>query len=244
MNMKFVPLVSPETDNHFGYIFPVWDTLPNGQMVPSGALKFGVNHDLLGLSFDKILEERGLVNQTDSLDPMVSMCKIYLKIEGTDVIEVNLSGMQGCLFTMDHPGNYRHTTFDVTVDYVVIDVVNQKQIEHRLIFNLFGQLNLEMGTAVVHCKPIEGVELLGYTLNAKRINHNRRPIVTKSLIELQNERIVFDNVVQELTNTMQMMQRELHLAHPPLPLKTLIDDYQSQLSGIEVLIKRMKTIGR
>lgn len=114
------------TANNDSFLVPVADVgnkvvVINGQDVQTRPLLFGKDIDLLGVSAHPAVIGADVQDETDNLDPSMSIGRIYVKFvtesvatpANTGVFEFNVDGNQGALFTRpaEHTGN------SMTVNY-------------------------------------------------------------------------------------------------------------------------------
>lgn len=149
-----------------------------GVEVLTSPLKINETFDLLGLAGTQSLLDTGIFDTTDALDPNIVLESIIVEVADSDgktsVETYSTEFLPTTNFVFASAGNYRTMclNFDHTFDGVADDKV---QVQ------LAGSVNLELGTCSVVAKPIvadnaTGVQykVIGYTLKASRVNHNRR----------------------------------------------------------------------
>jgi len=146
-----------------------------GQEILTSALQFGKKLDLLGISFVDALINTGIQDCTDCIDPAVSLANIYANVNGA-VVKVSLLDQALNVFTPSVASNYRDQVlnFDGIQDFG----------DAKAYVKITGTVNLQFGTIEVNGEIVQvrnehwqnnKVELLGYDIQAYRVNYNRRP---------------------------------------------------------------------
>lgn len=146
-----------------------------GEEILTSALKFGTKFDLLGISTLGKFLDTGIQDCTDSIDPAVSLVNVYANVNGS-VVKASLLNQALNVFTASVAGNYRDQVlnFDGIIDFGDV----------KAYIKVTGTLNLQFGTLEVNGAIVEvrnehwqnnQVELLGYDIQAYRVNMNRRP---------------------------------------------------------------------
>jgi len=161
------------------------------EIVKTNYLKPG-RYDILGLGITKPLLECGLLDMTDGIDPNISLDTVVLTYlyNGVQVPivhrlrrlneqnELELAPLT--TFNFSPQGNYREVRID---SYFTIPFVfNDKEVSVDL--HVVGDVNLELGHATVVGRisqtektpdELRDFEFVGFSLDAKRTNLNRRP---------------------------------------------------------------------
>lgn len=134
----------------------------------------GVELNILGLSQTDASLQGGNFNQTDSLDPAVSLENLYVKI-GDDIIQVNVYGRSGSNFNyapqgMDKQRNltFRSRTLAIsptTEQYnggalVDLAVVGTSNLTVFMEINVGGQLSIESGNTEVFANRVSMYKVL------------------------------------------------------------------------------------
>jgi peptidyl-prolyl cis-trans isomerase B (cyclophilin B) len=145
----------------------------------TSAYKVGETFSLLGISQTEYLLSTGMLDSTDAIDPNVSLSLVHIKGSDGSMIVVEGSWSPTSKFHYAVKNNYRVMSLDAKFDNV--KVPDRAGVEHDLSFMMVGNVNLELADTVVHAGPVldsadNGVkfEVIGYKLNANRVNHNRR----------------------------------------------------------------------
>jgi len=162
----------------------------NGIFVLTAPLKVNQSFSLLGISQNEELLEAGEVDMTDSIGPVVLLDRIYLLItvgEEKEVLSVSTLDSETSKFISNDRVNKYKLNLDYFGDDINYPIKNsEKYFKFRL--TLSGMINLELGETIVHSNLTtfkltnvkDGstceaeVEVLGYDLNATRVNHNRK----------------------------------------------------------------------
>jgi hypothetical protein len=182
------PVLSQKTAHFFMHPSDVdpWE-INDGANVTS-ALKFGAHFDLLGLTQTDDLLLSGAVDVTDCLDPNLSISALYYRTKNGDVHKLNLTGMPLVTMVPIVEGDYRRVELNLTLMVSNLGAPQSfiGKLYHKLLARLgyekivpvkiFGAADLQLGTVQVDysCAGVD-ITPLGYTLEAYRFNHNRRP---------------------------------------------------------------------
>jgi hypothetical protein len=105
-----------------------------GESINTAPLAFGKKVDLLGLSQTDALLAAGTADQTDSLDPTISLSTIYVDF-GTDVLKFNVANLPLSNFTYSTQNNYRVETLSFTTTSVLVNK-NTKAIDGSALVDL------------------------------------------------------------------------------------------------------------
>lgn len=135
--------------------------LINGESITTAPMKFGDRIDLMGLSQPDSLVAAGTKDNSDSLDPGITLAAIYVKLGangGNKVLKFTTDKLPGATFTQALQGNtrtmqlnfstqapaVRTTTTDVTGAAVTqLGALSDKVV--RLKFSAFGSVTLDTG---------------------------------------------------------------------------------------------------
>lgn len=139
-----------------------------GETIPTGPLKIGQEMDLIGISQTEALLQAGVMNETDSLDPTITLSNVYVKF-GNDVLKFNTLSLPLSNFTYSTQNNYRVMTLNFETTSVLVnkgtlqadgsalvdlaDVVNNDLI-FRLKLNLSGNVNIQTGQCQVYANNV------------------------------------------------------------------------------------------
>jgi len=142
----------------------------NGESITTAPLKFSDKIDLMGLSQPDSLVASGVKDNTDSLDPGITLAAIYVKLGangGNKVIKFTVDKLPGATFTPALQGNtrtmqlnlsssapvVRTTTTDVTGAAITqLGALADKVV--RLKFSAFGSITLDTGLTELTPGPV------------------------------------------------------------------------------------------
>lgn len=130
---RIVPVVrTGQNEAYFvdGAIIPVQDILVEGEAIATAPLKVGVKLDLLGISQTQEMLAKGIANETDAIDPAVSLQNVYVSFSDgtdTDVIRFNTINLLLCTFNYNPQSNYREMVLNFKTNSVLING-NTKQL--------------------------------------------------------------------------------------------------------------------
>lgn len=178
--MKLIPIYIKESKQYFS-------DFGNTTIVRRGYTTFHTHHylpgklfSLLGISQTNDMLQAGLMDYTDSIDPNVQLSGFLLRItkesglhnfyyhEVEDLPLTNFVAPEGSFRTVLLQFK---TGLRLNIDGALLEFG----------IDAFGSVNLELGDTEVHFQVKPGsdsthkVEVVGYDLNARRVNHNRRP---------------------------------------------------------------------
>jgi hypothetical protein len=174
-NMNLVPIYRPEASDKFAFQFSTPVVLAEGLEAPSGAIKFGVPVDILGLSTVPALIESGLQDYTDCIDQRNFVIeKVYYsesenaslhqELSAEDFPPLRLRREEGISqhilrggYEMKMPGVNGHAG---------------KPIQFH------ASLDLQTGRLLVTHSECKTMFLRGYKVSGQRYNPNRRPTVS------------------------------------------------------------------
>jgi hypothetical protein len=180
---RIVPVVRAQSVSNF--VAPadvaVSNIIHEGEAVSTAPLAIGKKIDLLGISQLDSLVSAGVMNQTDSLDPAISLQNVFVKF-GDDVLKFNTINLPLSNFTYTTQNNYRLMALNFTTTSVLINkdtkqadgsalvdllgvVTNDLSVRVELVMN--GSVNIETGECQVYgnaisahiVKNASGVEL-------------------------------------------------------------------------------------
>lgn len=160
--MQLIPVVSEQTIKNFGLIFedPV---IVDDVELKTGALNFGMSHDILSISSNERLSARRLQDHTDLIDPVFRLNQIFYRktgqTEGYSVITV--ADKPGCKFVQHVP---RVIQFQTS-----IDLKESLADDFSTVVTLIGSLHLETASLRVDAIKSNQIELLGYTICGDRV---------------------------------------------------------------------------
>jgi hypothetical protein len=137
--------------------------LLEGESINTAPLAVGVELDLLGLSQTDALLASGTMGPTDSIDPAVSLNKIYVKV-GADVLSFNVDGLALSNFIASPQDNYKRHNLNFSTRSLMVnnatkqvdggalvdllDVVTNNVILY-LSVDMTGYVNVETGATQV-----------------------------------------------------------------------------------------------
>jgi hypothetical protein len=184
--VRLVPVYRDETKDYFVDAEKVqpWAVELEGQHLLTGALKIGTLFDLIGISQTEDLLQTGVQDLTDALDPNIALESIFVEAkypDGSSKVQRYEFGRAneqqvGAQFTFS--AQHRR---QIEVNYHT-NTLHSPSANSAMDLHVAGLINLELG----HCELVaSGVttatepnvehEVIGYTLKAFRVNHNRQP---------------------------------------------------------------------
>lgn len=95
-----------------------------GESIQTAPLAMGVKSDLLGLSQTAALLAAGTMDQTDSIDPFVSLQNVYVSfVNGadTDVLKISVANLPLANYTYSTQNNYRVMTLNFASTSILIN---------------------------------------------------------------------------------------------------------------------------
>lgn len=78
---------TPASKANFSSVIPAAAFNLEGESIQSAPLKFGKEIDIIGLSQTEALLKTGVMNQTDSLDPTVTLSNVYVTVGQHDILK-------------------------------------------------------------------------------------------------------------------------------------------------------------
>ena len=184
--MKFIPVYTQESAHYFNTDLPIEKVVQGSVPLETGYLKPGMLFSMLGIGQTKSLLECGIQDVTDGIDPDMSLAEIAIafKHNGEDHVWYHKLEMPEGVdplgaFTSSPQGNYR----TIQLNYAgVITMTSKANVTNTVGVSGFGTCNLELGNTEVDFKltvqedaDFTDVRVVGYKLNAKRVNYNRQP---------------------------------------------------------------------
>jgi hypothetical protein len=177
--MKLIPIVSQENAHLFcttpgGSPFTWNENLDADHAVATGLIRMGKRVSLLSLSDSPQLREVGLQDMTDSLGTEIRLSAVAIGTPDGVVKEVISipQSPRGRDFTRIPVGR----PHKLTLNYVNDDL---KSGGVPFDLKIAGEIFLDTGEAELHAGhthvPNSEYVVIGYTLDAQRINSNRRP---------------------------------------------------------------------
>lgn len=144
----------------------------DGEAIETAPLKFGVTSDLLALSQTDTLIASGTMNQTDSIDPAVTLKNIYFSATDgidVDILKIETLNIPRSNFTYNPQDNSRTAILNFTTSSIVLKkgqkqyngaalvalaVIDSSDLIVRLDLTITGELNLETGKLSVYSNKI------------------------------------------------------------------------------------------
>jgi hypothetical protein len=173
---KLVPIVTPANLAYFcvqlgttaPYVFPAQ---VGDAEVLTGFIRTGVKVDLLSLSHSPSLLEAGEIDYTDSIDTNVRLSAVAI---GTP------DGAVMGIIEIPEVTPTAHAAYAVqgAMRLLALNFESHDfEFEDKKIhLALTGSINLQTGTLQVAARELDdGLTVVGFTLDAERVNSNRRP---------------------------------------------------------------------
>lgn len=135
-----------------------------GEIIPTRPLRPGVEVDVLGVSAVDSLVATGVQNQTDTLDPTISLQGLYIKF-GDDLVKFNVANLPTANFIAAPQGHYKQSNLNFTTKSILLtkaskqtdgsDLVDLSAVVSgdylvRLEVEATGRANIEFGTVKVN----------------------------------------------------------------------------------------------
>lgn len=135
-----------------------------GEVINTAPLAFAKKMDLLGISQTDALLSTGTMDQTDSLDPAISLKNIYA-VFGADKVRILVANLPLSNFTYSTQNNKFVETLNFTTssvlltkdsknvdgtDFTVLDEIKANNLSVRLDVAVNGTVNIETGELVVY----------------------------------------------------------------------------------------------
>ncbi len=139
-----------------------------GESIPTQPLKIGAKYSLLGLSQTDALLASGVMDQTDSIDPHITLQTVYISVTdgtNTDILALNVQNLPLSNFTYSTQNNYRTMSLNFDTSSVLLNSANTtvagaapvalagittNNLILRLNLNLSGSANLQLGDTAVY----------------------------------------------------------------------------------------------
>lgn len=184
-NFVDAALIAPRTYDVEGIV---------GQTAP---LKVGVESNLISLSQTDAQLATGAANQTDTLEPAVSLDNLYVKI-GDNLIKVNVYGRHGANFVFNQQGRPEDRRLNFRSKYVVLnkdtvqvdgsalvgDLADLKNDNLALVLDLAvdGTVNVEFGNIQVHGPRMATVRVLGSDMKPLAANNAQAQALSAAVV--------------------------------------------------------------
>lgn len=135
---RIVPVHRAQAADKFvaGAVVAPYSVMLEGEAVTTAPLAVGKKVDLIGVSQIDSLITAGLMDQTDSLDPAISLQNVYVDF-GDDVLKLNVINLPYSNFTYSNQNNYRLMTLNFTTTSVLINK-NTKSADGSALVELAG----------------------------------------------------------------------------------------------------------
>lgn len=124
---RIVPVVrTPQTDSYFvaGSVVAAQTILVEGESITTAPLRTGVKLDLLGISQTAELLAKGVMDNTDALDPAITLQNVYVTFTDgtdTDVIRFNTVNLPLANFNYNPQSNYREMVLNFKTSSILIN---------------------------------------------------------------------------------------------------------------------------
>lgn len=162
---RIVPVVRAQSLDKFvaPAVVPAHNIVLEGETISTAPILIGKTVDLLGLSQTDTLLQAGLMDQTDSIDPYVTLQNVYVTI-GNDILKFQTINLPLSNFTAATQNNYRIQTLNFTTTSILLNkdtkqadgsalvslngiVTNDLIVRAKLV--LSGSINIETGETSV-----------------------------------------------------------------------------------------------
>ena len=165
---KIVPVFRAQAADKFvdAAVIPSFTISLEGEAIETAPLVVGKKVDLLGLSQTETLLSAGIMDQTDAIDPSVSLHNVYLLSNGAagDVLKISTLNLPLANFTYSTQNNYRTMSLNFQTTSVLVNkntlqadgsalvdfagiVTNDLIVRLELMLN--GTINIETGECSV-----------------------------------------------------------------------------------------------
>ncbi len=170
-----------EDDSNADFFVPASAVAPRyldmgNRTVRTAPLKIGKRLNLIGISQNNLVKKNGVADNTDSLDRMTGVDKVYMQIGSGDVLSFNLKGLPQTFFVKGPEGRNREQILHFTTRSIQLNAetlladgsaptntVLQEIISNKLVvnlgFTLTGDLDVEIGNCVVNAGRVEVVSV-------------------------------------------------------------------------------------
>lgn len=177
----------------------------NDIVIQTAPLKFGVKMDIIGISNDELLLESGLQDNTDSLDPAISLRNIYVEI-AENVFEVSVAHTATNEAIFDHVthGNYRDMKM-VYANFITIDsnthLISKENNKTALVkqflagatvklgIDVMGTINLQLGALRLDARHVVSPKITAHTAEATEASEQLSHYLSKETIKLMGYEI-------------------------------------------------------
>lgn len=171
---RIIPVYRTQSANNFvaNTVVPSYNYNLEGQSIPTAPLATGVTFDLLALSQTDQLLASGVMDETDSIDPDITLTNIYLTVPGTvggnaatDIVKLNVENIPLSNFTYSTQNNYRVQTLNFNSTAVMVSpattqvdgsalavlaAITANSYTVRLQVAATGTCNIELGDTAVY----------------------------------------------------------------------------------------------
>ena len=160
----------------------------DGHEIVTNYLKPGLVFSLLAIGQTKPLLECGICDVTDSIDPVISLEEIVFRFTRSGKRHTWIHKLANEKGEINPTAQYHYAPLDnyreMSLNYTAsVQLYTEDLHEVDTVKVLaVGTVNMELGDTCVFFKVelennvFENVEVVGYKLNARRVNHNRRPV--------------------------------------------------------------------
>jgi hypothetical protein len=193
-----VPIVRPESARNFVdplLVAPYPHTFEDGALELTAPFQINAHFSLLGISRTKSLLETGILDVTDAIDPSITLKAVYLHLETLgkpdEVVKIETLALPSAASHFVSQGGYREVAIDfaanldlpanaLTVTGAPSRIVSESVTVRALVS---GSVNLELGDTRFIAQRIDSfklhdelvrVKIIGYDLDAGRVNMNQR----------------------------------------------------------------------
>lgn len=124
---RVYPIVrSPSTDAYFvpAAQIPAQSIIVEGETISTAPLKVGAKLDLIGISQTAELLAKGVMNETDALDPAIILQNVYVTFTNgvdTDIIKFNTVNLPLASFNYNPQSNYREMVLNFKSTSILIN---------------------------------------------------------------------------------------------------------------------------
>jgi hypothetical protein len=101
-------------------LVPAYDIMLEDQSIHTAPLAFGKKIDLIGIGHTDALLSAGIMDQTDTLDPAITMKNIYVNVGG-DVLKIAIDGLPLANLVYSVQNNYRTMNLNFHTTSVLIN---------------------------------------------------------------------------------------------------------------------------
>lgn len=179
--MKIVPVCRADSIQYFCRDTDPWEIQNGYDKIWTNHLRIGHPVSLLAIGQTQKLLDTGMMGTTDAIDPAIALSAVVLKITKDGEVKTYV---QDCTaaplthFTWRTPDQYRRVEVDYSTKIAFPGRDSFSPVTAQ--FRIFGAVNLELGDIGVHASDVDSgdydgrVEVVGYSVNAFRVNHNRK----------------------------------------------------------------------